>query len=217
MKKREGLETYQWSSLRDYILPKRKRRPWVEVEKGLENMELRDTVAGRREFLKWTDACVDWRERENAGVWEDEGQSLQSTLRRGWYFGQEAFRERLVKMLEKSPEKLSKGKSQGYGGKQTRDHGVAEAERLIGLACKVFEVKKKEWGEMRKGDWRKGVVAGMIRERSLVDNGWLAERLHMGARNAVSRTIKEGRDHAKKDRRARASARKLEEMSNSLS
>ena len=120
-------------------------------------------------------------------------------------------------MLGKSPGKLRKGKSQGYVGKQTRDHGVAEAERLIGLACKVFEVKKNEWGEMRKGDWRKGVVAGMIRERSLVDNGWLAERLHMGARNAVSRTIKEGREHAKKNRGARASARKLEVMSNSLS
>ncbi len=180
-------------------------------------MELKDTVAGRREFLKWTDDCVNWRERETAGVWEEEGQSLQSTVRRGWYFGQEAFRERLVKMLEKSPEKLSKGRSQGYGGRQTRDHGVAEAERLITLAGKVFGVAKKEWAQMRKGDWRKGVLAGMIRERSLVDNGWLAERLHMGARNAVSRTIKEGRDRVNKERGAKRLVKELERMSDSLS
>ena len=43
---------------------------------------------------------------------------------------------------------------------------------------------------MRKGDWRKGLVAGLVRRRALVDNGWLANRLHTGVRNAVSRTIR---------------------------
>ena len=70
---------------------------------------------------------------------------------------------------------------------------------------------------MRKVDWRKGVVAGMVRERCLVDNGWLAERLHMGARNAVSRTIKEAREKMKKDRQAKSLLRQYEKMSNSLS
>lgn len=217
VKKQDGLESYRWSSLSDYLKPKRKRRSWVDVERGLENMELADTVAGRREFLKWTEDCVNWREKDCAGVWEEDGQSLQSTLRRGWYFGEEAFRESLLKLLAKSPVKLREGRSQGYVGRQTRDHGISEAERLIEMACEVFGVEEDEWGKMRKGDWRKGVVAGMIRERSLVDNGWLAERLHMGARNAVSRTIKEAREKTAKDRGMKSLARNFEKMSNSLS
>jgi len=43
-----------------------------------------------------------------------------------------------------------------------------------------------------KGDWRKGLLAGWIRERALVDNAWLTARLHMGATGTVSRTIQNG-------------------------
>jgi len=63
---------------------------------------------------------------------------------------------------------------------------------------------------MRKGDWRKGLVAGIVRRRALVDNGWLAERLHMGARNAVSRTIRVSEQRVESDRHARRIAKLVE-------
>ncbi len=47
------------------------------------------------------------------------------------------------------------------------------------------------------------MTAALIRERALIDNGWLAERLHMGARNAVSRTIRHGTDVVSSNRQAR--------------
>ena len=47
----------------------------------------------------------------------------------------------------------------------------------------------------------KGLVAGMIRERALVPNGWVAERLTMGATGAVSRTIAEARRLAEGERK----------------
>jgi len=34
VKQQDGLESYRWSSLSDYL--KRKRRSWVDVERGLE-------------------------------------------------------------------------------------------------------------------------------------------------------------------------------------
>jgi len=55
--------------------------------------------------------------------------------------------------------------------------------------------------------WFKGLVAGIIRGRFMVDNGRLAERLHMGARNAVSRTIRLADNHLKADRAARRMAK----------
>ena len=49
-----------------------------------------------------------------------------------------------------------------------------------------------------------------IDRRSLVDNGWLAGTLQMGARNAVSRTIRGARELIKADRKAGQLARQLE-------
>jgi hypothetical protein len=60
------------------------------------------------------------------------------------------------------------------------------------------------------------LVAGLIRERSLVDNGWLAQRLQRGARNAVSRTIREVREPEKRDRKVKLAAEELRKFVNSL-
>jgi len=80
----------------------KKRRPWVAVARGLEQLEYADTVSGRGRHLEWLEGCVDWT-------------------------------------------------------------------------------------VMKKGDWSRGLVAGLIRRRSLIDNGWL----EMGARSAVSRIMRQ--------------------------
>ena len=55
-----------------------------------------------------------------------------------------------------------------------------------------------------KGDWRKGLVAGLIRDRALVPNAPVAAQLRRGATAAVSRPIREARKLAAKDREIRA-------------
>ncbi len=206
VKQRAGLESYPWASLSDYMKPPRKRRPWVAVDRGLQHVDIPDNAAGRRRFMEWTEGCVDWKKPGEAGSSMQDGQSLQSTLRRGWYFGAEEFREKLLAKLG-SGDEIGERKRKGYGGSQTRDHGVAEAERIIGQAAGDLGIEPDDWAGMRKGDWRKGLVAGIIRRRVLVDNGWLAERLHMGARNAVSRTIRMAGNRIKADREARRLAK----------
>ena len=137
VKRRDGLESYPWCSLADYVKPPSKRSSWVAVERGL----------------------VDRRRS-------------------------------------------------GYTGAQTRDHGEAEAERVVSLAQE--EMGFTDWSALKKGDWRKGLVANLIRKRSLADNGWLAKRLSMGARSAVSRIMGEARERMRKDRKLKALARCLE-------
>jgi len=44
----------------------------------------------------------------------------------------------------------------------------------------------------------------------VVDNGWLAKRMAMGARTAVSRIMSEARERMRKDRKVKALARRLE-------
>ena len=64
------------------------------------------------------------------GLSEIAGQSLQSALRRGWYFGKESFREWL---LEKAGAQLGghRKKRQNYVGPEIKAHGMAEAQRLL--------------------------------------------------------------------------------------
>jgi hypothetical protein len=86
--------------------------------------------------------------------------------------------------------------------------GVTEARRVLALAEQEFGLT--DWSSLKKGDWRKGLVAGIIRKRSLVPNSWLAEELDMGVPNAVSRTIRLARERTMGERRIRQLARRLE-------
>ena len=71
----------------------------METEKGFGAVELPDTTAGRRRYIERLETLVDWSMPTEAGKVLWEGQSLQSTLRRGWYFGSQAFRETLLNRL----------------------------------------------------------------------------------------------------------------------
>ena len=143
VKRRDGLESYPWSSLADYVKAPSKRCSWVAAARGLAQLHYPDTVAGRRRHLDWIEGCVDWRKPEAAGDELPDGQSLQATFRRGWYFGSEAFREKLIKALGREERGLADRRRSGYTGEQTRDHGVAEAERITRLAQRELDI----------GDW----------------------------------------------------------------
>ena len=57
--------------------------------------------AGRREFLGLLERRVDWRSPGLAGTTFPEGDgrpelAVYSSLRRGWFFGSEKFREKLL-------------------------------------------------------------------------------------------------------------------------
>ncbi len=80
-----------------------------------------------------------WMTRTGNALWRPwrrwwdraDGMSLQATFRRGWYFGSEAFREKLLKALGREAGGLADKRRSGYTGAQTRDHGVTEAERKV--------------------------------------------------------------------------------------
>ena len=98
------LGDYRWSSLGDYLLPPGKRSGWVRVERGLQQRGYRrDTAAERRRYLEHLEAIA----RDEGGIPPlpgGEGRSMQSTLQRGWFFGAEEFREKMLKKLHKAKE-----------------------------------------------------------------------------------------------------------------
>ena len=136
VKRGEGLESYGWSSLRGYLQVPGKRPPWLETGMGLQVAGCRDTAAGRRKFLKLLEERVDWEQPGTAGLEYRAGEgepqlAMRTALRRGWFFGGQAFRE---KMLGLVGGKVSGGglkRSDGYVGEEVRQHGQQRAEQIL--------------------------------------------------------------------------------------
>ena len=78
-------------------------------------------------------------------------------------------------------------------GGQLREHGIAEAKRLLLKALPVVELadNTKELALLRRSDPRRAAVGIPLRKRTAVANGWIAERVAMGHASTLSRLGKE--------------------------
>jgi len=107
---------------------------------------------------------LSWKkESDRRGVVDREGQSLQSTLRRGWYWGAQNFREQLLERFGR--EAKTKRNRDDKSSPMMREFGVREAEAIIEEAVKHFGAEE-EWKESRRGDKRKAAVAWAICQRT---------------------------------------------------
>ena len=104
-------------------------------------------------------------------------------LRRGWYVGDELFRDKLLNYL---PEE---GAGDNLRGEQRRDHGEAKAEDLILRATKAFGIDESELLSMKSARLEKQAVAWLIKSRTVMTGVWVAERLTMGHPINVSRAV----------------------------
>jgi putative transposase len=187
----ESVLDYQWSSVAaGYALPVRKRPLWLAATEGLEAFGCADTVPGRRRFVERLDRCAMEEGAKKAGVpaLPAEADRRGSHLRRGWYWGSQAFGERV---LEFAKGKLSKKKSRAYrSSEEGRTHQHAEAERILkeGLAAAGLTT-----GDLEKSmgsEARKVALAKLIREQTTVSQTWIATHLHMKSAANVSQQIK---------------------------
>ena len=204
VKGREGLESYPWSSLKSYLAPPARRPAWLETRRGFEVSGCGDTASGRKEFLEVLEKRVDWSNPRKAGTSFSEGKekpelAVYSSLRRGWLFGSQEFREKLLKLLEKGGKKIRK--ANGYHGEQLNDHGEKRARALIKAGLKEMGMSLEELRAQRKGDWRKGLLAAMVQDETTMRLDWISEELKMGTRAGVCRLAKEAREAVKKDRK----------------
>jgi putative transposase len=86
----QRLADYRWSSWPEYLKTPGKRWPWLRVDRVLGEWGIRrDNAAGRREL----------EERMEERKEEGKGSSFWKQLRRGWCFGGQDFRERLLEMI----------------------------------------------------------------------------------------------------------------------
>ena len=92
------LATYAWSSVPAYH---RGNRPeWLEIDRVLAAHQLSLDPRGRRSYVSYLEA----RAAEGGNFPE----AATAALRRGWYLGDESFRDQLLKLLKKGSGKLRK-------------------------------------------------------------------------------------------------------------
>lgn len=147
---------------------------------------------------------VDWGNPTQAGVVFGSEQrrpelSVHAALRRGWFFGSQAFRENLMAKLKIKLEQGGVRTANGYNGPEIKDHGQAVAERLVSAGCWYFGWEDEALVGLPKGDERKALIASLIHRETTVPLDWISARLRMGVRAGVCRSIKRHRERLKAD------------------
>jgi putative transposase len=201
---KEGMESYAWSSLPLYLKESWERPEFLETSMGFQVAGWRDDAEGRKEFLMGLERSVDWGNPTQAGlVFSSEQRrpelSVHAALRRGWFFGSQAFRENLMAKLKMMLEEGGRRRANGYHGPEIKDHGQAVAERLATAGCGYFKLSEADLNALPKGDKMKALIASLIHRETTVPLDWISERLRMGVRAGVCRSITQHRERSKKD------------------
>lgn len=182
----QGMIDYPWSSLsKGYAVSPSKRPPWQQVQVGLASHSLVDTVAGRRAYIRYLEKLAE--EGKEAGITQPEGLSLHSTLSRGWYWGSESFKERLINIT--SPK--AKGESRHYrSAPEIREGELQRAENWLKRAMGELGITEAEL-EVTPGSQREKVLlAAVLFSRTTLSQQWLAQRLHMKSAANVSQQVR---------------------------
>ena len=191
------LAAYPWSSLRHYA--KGDPPPWLELTRVLDAFHLSHDRRGRQAYVDWLEA----RAANDGGNVDDES---MRALRRGWYLGEEGFKDKLLGMLEKARAKIRKRGN--HSGGAVAAHNEAAAERIVcwlggrtGMPVAIAELAL-----LKKNDPGKVTCAALVRRRTAVPNEWLAVRLAMGHASYVSALV----NRTLRDAKARRVVERLE-------
>ena len=179
----EKLGVYGGSSYRAYLWPGRRRPKWLRVDRLLGEYRVpKDSAAGRRYFGEAMEA----RRRSESG----QGQAFKA-LRRGWYWGEKAFRQELLEQMEER-------RGANHYGEECHELAEAKAERIV-----AEELQRRGWSEgdlceRAKGDQGKVALAGRLRRETTMTLKWVAARLAMGSWSNVSNLLAATRKKARK-------------------
>lgn len=175
---------YEWSSVATgYALPPSKRPPWMIVEEGLDLFGYRDSAANRRKFIDRLDDWV-WEEK---GEPEMEGVSVETRVKRGWFWGSQSFQERMFEHLDQEGVR----ESRDYQSSQTeQDYNENRALEIMAEAEDFFGEAITDLCEVIRGDWTRHAIAWAIARETTVSQKWIAENVNLKSAANASQQIR---------------------------
>jgi len=146
LKAEQPLKSYRWSSYPEYLKAPRRRLKWLRVDRMLGELGIpKDSPAGRRQLEEHLE-----RRRREAKP-EDWG-----SLRRGWCYGDEAFRRELLAQVH---QKMGPS----HYGQQKREAAEEKAKRIVADELKRLGWETAELRRRAKGDPEKVRIARRVR------------------------------------------------------
>src|SRR4030042_3246216 len=128
-------------------------------------------------------------------------------IRRGWYLGNDTFKEKLLKLADH----VLKGRNRSsFSGETKRMHDEHSAEKWVQKAFRILGIDDSELPGMRKSDAQKQVIAWVLKQKTSVSNGWIADRLWMGHYTAVNNAVHTIRQ--RKQQKMNSLRRKMEKI-----
>ncbi len=175
------LERFAWSSYGEYLKAPTKRPPWLRVDRLLAQKGIpKDSAAGRRKFARQMEIR---RGREEPGDYQ--------AIRRGWCFGSEEFRRKLLAAAHRAG-------ANHYG--IDRFQGSQErARRLIAQELKRLGWTARELARRRKGDRHKVNLARRLRAETTMTLAWIAEHLRMGSWSYAANLLTKAKSENSRD------------------
>jgi hypothetical protein len=148
---------YPWSSVAGgYALPPKKRAKWLDAAAGFEAFNLSDTVTGRREMVERLDKRAESEQIKSCGVppQTEEVDQRASHLRRGWYWGTQAFGEAMRKLGQKLLKKAAPVSRAYQKHELVREHGERQAEAWLARGLKAGRLKPGALAQIKGSDPR---------------------------------------------------------------
>jgi len=192
-KEGQSVMDYPWSSIAGgYAMPPKKRATWLDAAAGLKAFNLTDTVPGRREMVERLDKRAVIEEIKSCGVPPQAADVDQraSHLRRGWYWGTQAFGDAMRQLGAKLLQKATPASRAYQKHALVREHGERQAEAWLGRGLKAGGIKPDGLAQLKGSDPRKVLLADLMWRRTVMSQGWLAEKLAMKSAANVSQQIR---------------------------
>jgi hypothetical protein len=189
----QSVMDYAWSSIAGgYALPPKKRAKWLDAAAGLKAFNLADTVTGRRTMVERLDKRAVSEEIKSCGVppQSEEVDARASHLRRGWYWGTQAFGEAMRKLGQKLLKKAAPVSRAYQKHELVREHGERQALEWLARGLKTGGLKTSGLAKVKGSDPRKVLLADLLWRRTVVSQEWLAEKLSMKSAANVSQQLR---------------------------
>lgn len=184
-----ALLEYRWSSLAQVYAVGPARRPaWSATERSFAAFGCKDNVTGRRELIERLEQRAVAEEAEKCGWIVRDGQSLNSTLRRGWYWGSPIFRKKLLALTTKRLHQL--GNRNRRTTDQWRDHAQQSATDLIRQGLKTLGLSEAQLRATKGSEPRKVSLAWAVARSTTLSQTWIADHLHMRSAANVSQQVR---------------------------
>ena len=184
--RRAGIEmkgemgTYRWSSL--HWLPSKRYRPLnLCPDEALQSLGgLKDSAYAWKKYFQYLEALAENKPLQRDFEFEK--------LSKGWCRGSRKFRKEQFKTLEEKLSALDKAKQLKLSKEDLQDLNDLIWEQQLKRYAKDFKIHLGKLGS-KKSDLNKVLLATLMKRRTSVSNGWLAERLAMGHPASVSQFV----------------------------